>query len=272
MPMLLVGLGIGALASQLGAVTVSAVPDDQSPEVGGVQNTMTNLGASLGTAPGRSLLIATLTSSFLTNVQQSQAIPASAKEQAQVELAGGIPFISDADLETALEEAGASSEATEQPSTPTQTLGSTASARHSRSSPCSPSLPCSWPRPSRRDRRESREESEMCRWPPTRIADPDGGTARQERPLADRPEPARAAGCDYERRRLRRRLVRGGRAAEGLPQHAPGAERRAICASSRPGSPRRSSSPTSGPRPGRRSRRPTRIRSATATGSGCTTA
>ena len=73
-PMLLVGLGIGALASQLGAVTVSAVPDDQSPEVGGVQNTMTNLGASLGTALAGSLLIATLTSSFLTNIQQSQAI------------------------------------------------------------------------------------------------------------------------------------------------------------------------------------------------------
>ena len=112
-PMLLVGLGIGALASQLGAVTVSAVPDDQSPEVGGVQNTMTNLGASLGTALAGSLLIATLTSSFLTNVQQSQAIPASAKEQAQVELAGGIPFISDADLEDALEEAGATSETTD---------------------------------------------------------------------------------------------------------------------------------------------------------------
>ena len=47
-PMLLIGLGIGALASQLGAVTVSAVPDEESPEVGGVQNTMTNLGASLG--------------------------------------------------------------------------------------------------------------------------------------------------------------------------------------------------------------------------------
>jgi MFS family permease len=112
-PMLLVGLGIGALASQLGAVTVSAVPDDQSPEVGGVQNTMTNLGASLGTALAGSLLIATLTSAFLTNVQQSQAIPASAKEQAQVELAGGIPFISDADLEASLDEAGASSEATD---------------------------------------------------------------------------------------------------------------------------------------------------------------
>ena len=112
-PMLLVGLGIGALASQLGAVTVSAVPDDESPEVGGVQNTMTNLGASLGTALAGSLLIATLTSAFLTNVQQSAAIPASAKEQAEVELAGGVPFVSDADLEAALDEADVDPAATD---------------------------------------------------------------------------------------------------------------------------------------------------------------
>jgi MFS family permease len=112
-PMLLVGLGIGALASQLGAVTVSAVPDDQSPEVGGVQNTMTNLGASLGTALAGSLLIATLTSAFIANIQQNPAIPASAKEQASVELAGGVPFVSDDDLEDALDEANVSPETTE---------------------------------------------------------------------------------------------------------------------------------------------------------------
>jgi Na+/melibiose symporter-like transporter len=112
-PMLLIGLGIGALASQLGAVTVSAVPDEESPEVGGVQNTMTNLGASLGTALAGSLLIATLTTAFLTNVQQSSAIPSQVKSQAQFELAGGIPFISDADLEAALDEANVTSEATD---------------------------------------------------------------------------------------------------------------------------------------------------------------
>jgi EmrB/QacA subfamily drug resistance transporter len=104
-PMLLIGLGIGALASQLGAVTVSAVPDDQSPEVGGVQNTMTNLGASMGTALAGSVMIAAVTSSFLVNVQQSPAIPDRVESQAQVELAGGVPFISDADLEAALDEA-----------------------------------------------------------------------------------------------------------------------------------------------------------------------
>ncbi|MGH3012425.1 MAG: MFS transporter [Gaiellaceae bacterium] len=109
-PMLLIGLGIGALASQLGAVTVSAVPDDESPEVGGVQNTMTNLGASMGTALAGSIMIAAVASSFLANIQQSPAIPSEVKSQAQIELAGGVAFVSDADLEAALDETGATSE------------------------------------------------------------------------------------------------------------------------------------------------------------------
>jgi MFS family permease len=103
-PLLLIGLGIGALASQLGAVTVSAVPDDESPEVGGVQNTMTNLGASLGTALAGSVMIAAVTSAFIANIQSSPAIPSRAKENAQVELTGGVPFVSDADLEAALKQ------------------------------------------------------------------------------------------------------------------------------------------------------------------------
>jgi MFS family permease len=112
-PMLLIGLGIGALASQLGAVTVGAVPDEQSTEVGGIQNTATNLGASLGTAIAGSIMIAAVSAAFLTNIQQSPAIPAEAKSQASVELAGGVPFVSDADLEAALEKAGANTTSTQ---------------------------------------------------------------------------------------------------------------------------------------------------------------
>ena len=104
-PLLLIGLGIGALASQLGAVTVSAVPDEQSSEVGGVQNTMTNLGASIGTALAGAILISTLTTAFAANIEQSDAIPQRAKSQAQVQLASGVPFVSDADLNKALDEA-----------------------------------------------------------------------------------------------------------------------------------------------------------------------
>src|SRR5204863_560738 len=111
-PLLLVGLGIGALASQLGSVTVSAVPDDQAPEVGGIQNTATNLGASLGTALAGSVMIAAVTSAFLVNIEHNSAIPARVKSEAQVQLAGGVPFVSDADLTKALDEAGATSKTT----------------------------------------------------------------------------------------------------------------------------------------------------------------
>ena len=113
LPMLLVGLGVGALASQLGAVTVSAVPDEQSPEVGGIQNTMTNLGASLGTAVAGALLIAALGSAFTANIVGSSAIPSSVKSQAQVKLAGGVPFISDTDLESVLDQAQVGAQTTD---------------------------------------------------------------------------------------------------------------------------------------------------------------
>jgi hypothetical protein len=104
--MLLAGLGIGALASQLGSVTVSSVPDEQSGEVGGVQNTVTNLGASIGTALAGAVLISALTASFLTGVQNNPAVPQDLASKAQVELAGGIPFMSDKDLKTQLDKAG----------------------------------------------------------------------------------------------------------------------------------------------------------------------
>ena len=104
-PMLLAGLGVGALASQLGSVTVSSVPDEQSGEVGGLQNTITNLGISIGTALTGAIIIATLTTSFLTGIEQNPAVPASVKSQAKTQLAGGVPFISDEDLKTALNKA-----------------------------------------------------------------------------------------------------------------------------------------------------------------------
>jgi MFS family permease len=112
-PLLLAGVGIGALASQLGSVTVSAVPDDQSPDVGGLQNTATNLGASIGTALAGSLLIAALTASFLHGIEQNPAVPPQVSAQASTELAGGIPFLSDADLKAALTKAGASKQVTQ---------------------------------------------------------------------------------------------------------------------------------------------------------------
>jgi hypothetical protein len=112
LPLLLLPLGIGALASQLGAVTVSAVPDELSPEVGGLQNTATNIGASLGTALAGSVLIASLTTTLVAGIQQNPAVPQEVRQQAEVKLSAGVPFLSDADAEKALEKAGLSDQAT----------------------------------------------------------------------------------------------------------------------------------------------------------------
>ncbi|MEU1188439.1 MFS transporter [Streptomyces sp. NPDC005859] len=112
-PLLLIGLGMGALASQLGSVTVSAVPDEQSAEVGGIQNSVTNLGASIGTALAGSILIATMTTSFLTGVEQNPAVPDQVKSQANAQLQSGVPFLSDAQLKTALADADADAEVTD---------------------------------------------------------------------------------------------------------------------------------------------------------------
>jgi MFS family permease len=101
-PMALVGLGIGALASQLGAVTVSAMPDSQSAEVGGLQNTFTNFGASLGTALVGAVLIGSLTSGFIEGITNNPAVPPEVTSKATVQLEGGVPFISDSDLRSAL--------------------------------------------------------------------------------------------------------------------------------------------------------------------------
>jgi MFS family permease len=106
LPLLLLGLGIGGLASQLGSVTVSAVPDELSPEVGGLQNTSTNIGASLGTALAGSVLIASLTATLVAGIKENPAVPPGVKQKAEVNLSSGVPFLSDSDLESALEKNG----------------------------------------------------------------------------------------------------------------------------------------------------------------------
>jgi hypothetical protein len=82
------------------------VPDEQSGEVGGLQNTVTNLGASVGTALAGAVLISALTASFFSGIAHNPAVPSEVSQKAAVELSSGIPFVSDAQLETALKDAG----------------------------------------------------------------------------------------------------------------------------------------------------------------------
>ena len=104
-PLMLAGFGAGALASQLGAVTVGAVSDERSGEVGGLQNTATNLGSSIATALLGAVLISALTTTFVSGLAENPDVPASVTENAEVQFAAGVPFVSDKDLAAALEEA-----------------------------------------------------------------------------------------------------------------------------------------------------------------------
>jgi hypothetical protein len=92
-------------------VTVSAVPDEQSGEVGGLQNTGTQLGASIGTALAGAILISTLSAAFFSGIQNNPAIPDNLAVNAQTELATGVPFASDKDLQKALDDANVPPEA-----------------------------------------------------------------------------------------------------------------------------------------------------------------
>ncbi len=105
-PMLFAGLGIGALASQLGSVTVSAVPDEETAEVGGLQNTVTFMGAAVGTALAGAILMSALTTSFFDGIEGNPDVPDDLSAQAEVELSSGVPFIPDDQLQDALTSAG----------------------------------------------------------------------------------------------------------------------------------------------------------------------
>ena len=81
---------------------------------GGLQNTVTNLGASIGTALSGAVLISALTASLITGIQNNPAIPADLKAKAKTELSSGVPFLSDKDLQAALEKGGVPAQTTEE--------------------------------------------------------------------------------------------------------------------------------------------------------------
>lgn len=80
--MFTLGAGLGLLASQTGNINMSSVSDDKSSEVGGLQGTFQNFGSSLGTALIGSILVATLTTGFLSSVASSD-LPATTKSTIQ---------------------------------------------------------------------------------------------------------------------------------------------------------------------------------------------
>jgi MFS family permease len=90
--MFFAGASLGLLASQLGNVTMSSVTAEHTSEVGGLQGVFQNLGSSLGTALIGSVLIASLSSSFLGAVNASD-LPSTAKSTVAASTAAGVAIV-----------------------------------------------------------------------------------------------------------------------------------------------------------------------------------
>jgi MFS family permease len=100
------GVGAGLLLSQLGNVIMSSVESAKTNEAGGLQGTAQNLGASLGTALIGSVLIAALTSGFVSRVEQNPAVSPPVAERVQQVAQEGIPVVPVADIEQAARDGG----------------------------------------------------------------------------------------------------------------------------------------------------------------------
>ena len=99
------GAGLGLLASQLGNVNMSAVPEKQTSEVGGLQGVFQNLGSSLGTAVIGSVLIASLTTSFTGAVAASD-LPSSTQSLVAASTQDGVPIVAASSVDTIATQAG----------------------------------------------------------------------------------------------------------------------------------------------------------------------
>lgn len=96
--MFVLGAGLGLLASQLGNVNMSAVDEKQSSEVGGLQGVFQNLGSSMGTAIIGSVMIASLTTSFVGNINTSNLSP-QIKTYVEENSQAGVAIVSSPEVE-----------------------------------------------------------------------------------------------------------------------------------------------------------------------------
>jgi EmrB/QacA subfamily drug resistance transporter len=111
--MFVVGSGLGLLASQLGNINMSSVSEKQSGEAGGLQGTFQNLGSSVGTALIGSLMIASLTGGFVSNITASQ-LPSNVKQYVQEKSVAGVQIVPAADVQSYAESQGLPADEAEQ--------------------------------------------------------------------------------------------------------------------------------------------------------------
>lgn len=105
--LLLVGTGLGLLASQIGNIIMSSAPARFTSELGGLQGTFQNVGATLGTAIIGSVLIGSLTTGFINTVSRSD-LPAEVKSAVEDRQKEGIPVVAASEIEATARSQGVS--------------------------------------------------------------------------------------------------------------------------------------------------------------------
>ena len=100
------GAGMGLIASQLGLVVQSSVDASGRGEAGGLQFTGQQLGSSLGVALIGAIVLAGLTSSFVSVVQADPRISQQVAAQVGTAVGSGLDFVTSAAVEAGAQEAG----------------------------------------------------------------------------------------------------------------------------------------------------------------------
>jgi MFS family permease len=102
LPMVIIGVGLGLTASQLGNLVQSSVAQEYTSEASGLSSTFQNLGSSLGTALAGSIIISILISTSLSLIQSNTVLNSPEKTQYQQALTGSISVLSNQQVETKL--------------------------------------------------------------------------------------------------------------------------------------------------------------------------
>ncbi len=110
--LVLLGIGMGLIASQLGNVIQSAVETDDRGEAGGLQYTAQQLGSALGTALIGSIVLTSLVGAFVDNVAADEAVPPEISDELEVRVGSGASFVASEHVEQVLLEAEVESEVT----------------------------------------------------------------------------------------------------------------------------------------------------------------
>jgi len=100
------GAGMGLIASQLGNIVQSSVDASGRGEAGGLQYTGQQLGSSLGVALIGAIVLAGLTTTFVTKVETDPRIATEISTQVGVAVESGLDFVASTDIESAAQRAG----------------------------------------------------------------------------------------------------------------------------------------------------------------------